>query len=248
MIGSDDEATFEYLRGREFAPQGDDFDAAVKRWRELPTEEGAKFDKSLTFNAADIAPQVTWGTNPASGDSRQRGHPRPDASFTNDNDRKSAEQALKYMDLIPGTPITDVPVERVFIGSCTNARMEDLRAAAKVAAGYKVPSSVNAMVVPGSGQIKKPGRSRRPGQGVPGGRVRMARGGLQHVPGNEPRHARPGSALRIDQQSQLRRSTGQGRTHASRIARHGRRRRGEWTVRRHPWVGIQIASHLRRKQ
>lgn len=153
MIGPD-EKTYEYLRGREFAPQGADFDAAVKRWSELPTEEGATFDKSLAFNAADIAPHVTWGTNPAQVIPICDAIPDP-AAFTNDNDRKSAEQALKYMDLSPGTPITDVPVERVFIGSCTNARMEDLRAAAKVAAGYKVPSSVSAMVVPGSGQIKK---------------------------------------------------------------------------------------------
>lgn len=153
MIGPD-EKTYEYLRGREFAPQGAEFDAAVNRWRELPTEEGATFDKSLTFNASDISPHVTWGTNPAQVIPVSAAIPDPD-SFTNDNDRKAAEQALKYMDLTPGTRITDVPVERVFIGSCTNARMEDLRAAAKVAAGYKVPSSVNAMVVPGSGQIKK---------------------------------------------------------------------------------------------
>ncbi len=153
MIGPD-ETTYAYLRGREFAPQGAAFDAAVDCWRQLPTDDGANYDKSLKFNAADIGPHVTWGTNPAQVISVSETVPDP-AACSNENERKATEQSLQYMALEPGTSMTDVAIDRVFIGSCTNSRIEDLRAAAKVAAGYRVPSSVNAMVVPGSGQIKQ---------------------------------------------------------------------------------------------
>ncbi|MEQ9379870.1 MAG: 3-isopropylmalate dehydratase large subunit [Pirellulales bacterium] len=149
-----DETTYEYLRGREFAPQGAEFDAAVKRWSKLATDDGATYDKSLTFDAANIAPHVTWGTNPGQVAPVSDTVPDP-TKCTSVNERKAAEQALKYMALSPGTPITEVTIDRVFIGSCTNSRIEDLRAAAKVATGYHVPASVNAMVVPGSGQIKQ---------------------------------------------------------------------------------------------
>jgi len=157
MIGPD-QTTYDYLRGREFAPRGSDFDAAVDRWSLLPTDEGARYDKSLKFDAADIAPHVTWGTNPAQVIPVSEKIPDP-ASCSNDNDRKAAEQSLRYMALQPGTLMTEVAVDRVFIGSCTNSRIEDLRSAAKVAAGYRVPASVSAMVVPGSGQIKEQAES-----------------------------------------------------------------------------------------
>ena len=146
-----DEKTFEYIRGREFAPQ--DFDAAVRRWSQLPTDPGAHYDKSLQYRAADIMPQVTWGTNPGQVASVASQVPNP-ADFADDVDAKTAERALQYMNLQPGTPIVDIAVERVFIGSCTNSRIEDLRAAAAVAKGYRVDNSVDAMVVPGSGQVK----------------------------------------------------------------------------------------------
>jgi 3-isopropylmalate/(R)-2-methylmalate dehydratase large subunit len=147
-----DEKTYEYLRGREFAPKN--FDAAVAEWRKLPSDEGATYDKSLTFDGADIAPQVTWGTNPGQVTSADSRVPDP-ASFSNIDERKAASQALDYMALKPGTPIVDIPLDRVFIGSCTNARIEDLRLAAETIKGRKVSDHVHAMVVPGSGQVKR---------------------------------------------------------------------------------------------
>ncbi|MCA9122113.1 MAG: 3-isopropylmalate dehydratase large subunit [Planctomycetaceae bacterium] len=150
MIAPDDK-TFDYLRGREFAPS--DFDAAVARWKQLPSDPGATYDKSLAFRAADIAPQVTWGTNPGQVAAVNGAIPDP-SSIGDETEQKSAARALEYMDLRAGIPFTDVAINRVFIGSCTNGRIEDLRAAASVAKGHRVSSGVNAMVVPGSGQVK----------------------------------------------------------------------------------------------
>lgn len=147
-----DEKTFEYLRGREFSPQ--DFDAAVARWKELPSDPGAKYDRVEIYSAADIVPQITWGTNPGQVAPVTAAVPNP-TEFADENERKSAASALEYMDLKPGTPLTKVAVDRVFIGSCTNSRIEDLRAAAAVARGHHVSGKVHAMVVPGSGQVKE---------------------------------------------------------------------------------------------
>jgi len=146
-----DETTYDYLRGRKFVPQ--DFDAAVELWKQLPTDEGAEYDKSLQFKAADIAPQVTWGTNPGLVVSVDGKVPTP-ADFDDATEQKTAAGALDYMGLQGGEPITDLKLDRVFIGSCTNARIEDLRAAAVVAKGHTVSEHVSAMVVPGSGQVK----------------------------------------------------------------------------------------------
>lgn len=151
MIAAD-ETTFEYLRGREFAPR--DFDAAVERWRHFRTDPGARYDRVEAYRAADIAPQVTWGTNPGQVCGVADRVPDPD-QCADETERKSARSALEYMGLKAGERITEVPVDRVFIGSCTNARIEDLRAAARVVKGYRVASSVHAMVVPGSGQVKR---------------------------------------------------------------------------------------------
>ncbi len=147
-----DTKTFDYLRGREFAPA--DFDAAVDVWKRLPTDAGAKFDRSKSFHARDIAPQVTWGTNPGQVTSVDACVPNP-ADFADEHDRQSAESALKYMDLKPGTPMTHISVDRVFIGSCTNSRIEDLRIAAETVRGKKIANCVSAMVVPGSGIVKR---------------------------------------------------------------------------------------------
>lgn len=147
-----DEKTFEYLRGREFAPK--DYEAAVARWRQLPSDPGAKYDRVQIFRAADVAPQVTWGTNPGQVAPVVGKVPDPQ-EFAKKDDQKSADNALKYMDLRPGTPITALELDRVFIGSCTNSRIEDLRAAAAVVRGYHVSERVHAMVVPGSGSIKQ---------------------------------------------------------------------------------------------
>jgi 3-isopropylmalate/(R)-2-methylmalate dehydratase large subunit len=148
-----DETTYAYLKGRPFAPTGAGWDNAVAEWRKLPTDPGATYDKSLVFDARDIAPQVTWGTNPGQVAAITARIPKP-ADFTDPTDQKTTAQSLEYMGLTGGEPITELKLDRVFIGSCTNARIEDLRAAAEVAKGKKVSSHVSAMVVPGSGQVK----------------------------------------------------------------------------------------------
>ena len=147
-----DEKTFEYIRGRQFAPT--DFEASVEQWKSLPSDPGSTYDRVDIFEADDIAPQVTWGTNPGQVTRVDTGVPDP-ADFADPTDRQSAESALKYMNLVPGTPITEIPVDRVFIGSCTNSRIEDLRVAANLVRGKKIADHVNAMVVPGSGIIKQ---------------------------------------------------------------------------------------------
>jgi 3-isopropylmalate/(R)-2-methylmalate dehydratase large subunit len=146
-----DHVTYDYLRGRQYAPA--DFDDAVRRWEKLPTDAGAEYDTVHLFNAADIGPQVTWGTNPGQVVSVADRVPDP-ADCADESDRKSAVRALEYMGLEPGVAITDLKLDRVFIGSCTNGRIEDLRAAAAVVRGYNVSPQVNAMVVPGSGVVK----------------------------------------------------------------------------------------------
>jgi 3-isopropylmalate/(R)-2-methylmalate dehydratase large subunit len=147
-----DEKTFAYLEGRPFAPV--DFAAAVSRWRELPTDPGACFDRVECFTATEIEPQVTWGTNPAQVVSIGGTVPDP-SQFTDPTEQKAAQRALEYMGLKPGTPITDIAVDRVFIGSCTNGRIEDLRAAAAVVRGHRLAPNIQAMVVPGSGLVKR---------------------------------------------------------------------------------------------
>jgi 3-isopropylmalate/(R)-2-methylmalate dehydratase large subunit len=147
-----DAVTFDYIRGRDFAPK--DFEAAVARWEKLPSDPGARYDRVEIFRAADVVPQVTWGTNPAQVTGINAVVPDPGA-FADPNERSSAERALDYMGLRGGTRIVDIPLDRVFIGSCTNSRIEDLRAAASVVRGYRVASTVRAMVVPGSGRVKR---------------------------------------------------------------------------------------------
>ena len=148
-----DTVTFDYLRNRPFAPKGEDFEVAVQRWEQLPTDPGAQYDKVLAFDASSIAPQVTWGTNPGQVVAIDQVVPDP-AMFEDPTEQRSAQQALEYMDLKPGTPLQEIRIDRVFIGSCTNGRIEDLRAAAAVAAGRRVAPTVQAMVVPGSARVK----------------------------------------------------------------------------------------------
>jgi 3-isopropylmalate/(R)-2-methylmalate dehydratase large subunit len=152
MVAPDD-TTFNYLTGRPYAPKGKDWDEAVARWRKLPSDEDATFDREVRFNAADILPMVTWGNSPEDAlpiDSRV-----PDPAAAPDAERRaSMERALAYMGLEPGMALTEIAVDRVFIGSCTNSRIEDLRSAAAVAKGRKVAAGVEAWVVPGSGLVK----------------------------------------------------------------------------------------------
>ena len=147
-----DETTIDYIRGKENAPA--DFDAVAERWRKLPTDEGAAYDRVEIFDASKIAPQVTWGTNPGQVVGVDGVVPTP-SDFDDAVDQQSAALAIEYMNLKAGQKIEDIEIDRVFIGSCTNSRIEDLREAAKTIAGRKVSDKVDAMVVPGSGQVKK---------------------------------------------------------------------------------------------
>ena len=149
-----DEQTFAYIKDRPFAPKGQLFERAVAAWQKLPSDPDASFDKTVKLRAEDIAPQVTWGTNPGMVTDITGAVPDP-AAMPSPEIQEATQRALAYMDLKAGTPITAIPVDRVFIGSCTNSRIEDLRIAAQYAKGRQVASTVNAMVVPGSGLIKK---------------------------------------------------------------------------------------------
>jgi 3-isopropylmalate/(R)-2-methylmalate dehydratase large subunit len=147
-----DETTYAYMKGRRFAPQGADWEKAVAYWRTLSSDPQAKFDKLLAIDAGTLAPYVTWGTNP--GMVAQVTGRVPEMKGASDADWRATEQALQYMGLQPGTRIEEIAIDRVFIGSCTNSRLEDLRAAARVAKGYRVNPKVRAMVVPGSQAVK----------------------------------------------------------------------------------------------
>jgi 3-isopropylmalate/(R)-2-methylmalate dehydratase large subunit len=149
-----DETTFAYVKGKPRAPKGEQLDKAIAYWKTLHSDPDAKFDIEVTLEARDIVPMVTWGTSPEQG-LPITGHIPDPAKITDTNQRAGVERALAYMDLMPGTALSDVKIDRVFIGSCTNGRIEDLRAAALIAKGRKVAAHVGAMVVPGSGLVKK---------------------------------------------------------------------------------------------
>jgi 3-isopropylmalate/(R)-2-methylmalate dehydratase large subunit len=152
MVAPDD-TTVEYLEGRPFAPRGAEWDNAVDAWSALRTDDGAVYDRVAVIDAADLAPSVTWGTTPAQSVAITDSVPHPD-SFADPAQRESAARALEYMGLVPGTPMQEVPIDAVFIGSCTNARIEDLRSAADVIRGRRVAGGVRVLVVPGSQQVK----------------------------------------------------------------------------------------------
>lgn len=149
-----DEKTYEFLEGKEFAPQGDAWQQALNYWKTLPSDDGAAFDLVVELRAEDIAPQVTWGTSPEQVVPVDQSVPAPE-SFSSEGKKIACESALKYMNLKPGTPMTDIAVDFVFLGSCTNSRIEDFRAAAEVAKGTKVPANVTAIAVPGSYMVKE---------------------------------------------------------------------------------------------
>ena len=153
MVAPDD-TTFDYMRGRPHVPQGEEFEAAVEGWRRLPTDPGAKFDRVVEIDAGTLEPFVTWGTNPGMVVPVTGRVPDP-ASFETPEEREAAERALEYMALEPDIPIQQIKIDRVFLGSCTNSRIEDLRAAAEVVKGRRVSHHVYAMVVPGSYSVKK---------------------------------------------------------------------------------------------
>ena len=216
MVAVDD-TTIDYLHGRPFAPQGR---AVGSRGGLLAHAARATRARSSTrwcgSTPREIKPQVTWGTSPEMVDTIDGRVPDPAADCRIPMKRKSVERALEYMGLAPNTPITDIRIDKVFIGSCTNSRIEDLRAAAAVVKGRKVASSVKlAMVVPGSGLVKRQAEAEGLDRVFQRRRLRVARAGLLDVPGDERRPARAGRALRLDVQPQLRRAAGRGRPHAS---------------------------------
>jgi len=148
-----DETTFAYVKARRFAPRDREWETAMALWRTLPTDDGASFDKVVVIDAAQLSPFVTWGTNPGMVAPITGRVPEP--ASMRDGDRRATELALEYMALEPGKRIEDIGIDRVFIGSCTNSRIEDLRAAARVAKGHRVNPKVRAMVVPGSQTVKR---------------------------------------------------------------------------------------------
>jgi 3-isopropylmalate/(R)-2-methylmalate dehydratase large subunit len=149
-----DETTFAYLEGREHAPKGAEWDAAVEYWKSLPSDEGAEYDAEIHIDASTVSPFVTWGTNPGQGAPLDSAVPDPE-EFVDEVDRNAARRALEYMGLQAGTPLREVAVDVVFVGSCTNGRLEDLRAAADVLRGHRVHEGVRMMIVPGSFQVRE---------------------------------------------------------------------------------------------
>ena len=149
-----DQKTFDYVQGREYAPTGADWDAAVEYWKTLPTDEGATFDTVVEIDGASLTPFVTWGTNPGQGLPLGENVPDPE-DFTDETSKQAAAKALNYMDLTPGTPLRDIAIDTVFLGSCTNARIEDLRAAASVVQGHRIAENTRMLVVPSSTLVKQ---------------------------------------------------------------------------------------------
>ena len=205
MIAPDDK-TFAYLEGRDFVPEGAAWDAAIAAWKTLATDEGAVYDTLVELDAAQIGPHVSWGTSPGMVAPILGSVPSP-SDFTDPADRRACEQALAYMGLAPGTKLASVAIDTVWIGSCTNGRIEDLRAAAAVLKGRKVTVG-RALCVPGSGRVKK--QAEREGLDkifIESG-FRVARTRLLDVPRHEPRYFAAGRAVRQHVQSQLRGSPG----------------------------------------
>lgn len=148
-----DQTTFDYLKGRPHAPEGADWDAAVEYWKTLKSDDDAVFDAEVILEASDLEPFVTWGTNPGQGLPLSANVPVPE-DIADENDRVAAERAIEYMDLVPGMPLRDIAVDTVFIGSCTNGRMEDLRSVAEIVKGKKKADSLRVLVVPGSARVR----------------------------------------------------------------------------------------------
>ena len=219
-----DQTTFDYLEGRPEAPKGADWDAAVEHWKTLVTDDDATFDEEIVLDASTMTPFVTWGTNPGQGVPLGASVPAPD-DFEDEGDKIAAEKALEYMGLEAGTPMREIKVDTVFVGSCTNGRIEDLRAAAEVIKGRQVADGHPAARRPRLGAGPPAGRGRGPRRGLQGGRRRVARRRLLDVPGHEPRPARAGRAQRVHLEPQLRGTAGQGRPHPPGVAAGRRRHR-----------------------
>ena len=232
-----DETTFAYVKDKPRAPKGKAWDMAMEYWKTLKTDEGAHFDKVVVLDAAKLPPIVTWGSSPEDVVSVLGIVPDPD-EIADENKRNSKKRALDYMGLTPGTKITDITLDRVFIGSCTNGRIEDLRAVAKVVEGRKVAPTRQRHDRAGLGPGEGAGRGGRPRQDLHRGRLRLARAGLLDVPRHERRPAEAARALRLDLEPQFRGPPGLQGPHASGVAGHGRGGGDRRPLRRHPRVEV----------
>ncbi|KII00099.1 isopropylmalate isomerase [Streptomonospora alba] len=208
-----DETTFDYVQGRPHAPRGADWDAAVEHWKSLRTDEGAAFDKEVVLDAAELSPFVTWGTNPGQGAQLDSAVPAPE-DFADPAEHAAAEKALAYMDLDAGTRLRDIEVDTVFLGSCTNGRIEDLRAAAEVIKGRKVADGVRMLVVPGSMRVKEQANAEGLGEVFTAAGAEWREAGCSMCLGMNPDQLQPGerSASTSNRNFEGRQGKG-GRTH-----------------------------------
>ena len=186
-----DETTYEYLRGRTYAPVGADWDAAVAYWEGLRTDDGAQFDNEIYIDATTLSPFVTWGTNPGQGVPLSEAVPDPEL-MGSDADRQAAEKALTYMDLRPGTPMREIPIDTVFVGSCTNGRIEDLRAVAEVLHGRTVADGVRMLIVPGSMKVRAQAEAEGLGEVFTGAGAQWRQAGCSMCLGMNPDQLAPG--------------------------------------------------------
>ena len=233
MIAPDDK-TYSFIAGRPMAPQGAMFDAAVRDWRTLPSDPGAEFDREVDIDVSKIVPQITWGTSPEHVVGIDQ--PIPDPSKVSDpNRRKAMETALDYMGLAPGTPIAGTNVDWVFIGSCTNSRISDLRAARGHRQGPQGRRGRQRLGRAGVREREAAGRGGRPRHGVQGRRLSMAGGRLLDVRGDERRDGAAGPAQRLDQQPQLHRPPGARRSDPPGQPADGSRSRDSRQDRRRPY-------------
>ncbi|ASU85170.1 3-isopropylmalate dehydratase large subunit [Nocardiopsis gilva YIM 90087] len=212
MIAPDD-TTFDYIKGRPHAPQGAQWDAAVEHWKSLRTDDDAVFDHEVVLDAAELSPFVTWGTNPGQGASLDAAVPVPE-EIEDATERAAAEKALAYMDLAPGTPLREVSVDTVFLGSCTNGRIEDLRAAAEVIKGRRVADGVRMLVVPGSMRVKEQANAEGLGEVFTNAGAEWREAGCSMCLGMNPDQLKPGerSASTSNRNFEGRQGKG-GRTH-----------------------------------
>lgn len=186
-----DETTYEFLRGRPYAPTGAEWDAAVAAWDRLPTDSGAEFDTEIYIEAASLSPFVTWGTNPGQGVPLSEAVPDPEL-MSSDAERQAAEKALVYMDLQPGIPMRDIAVDAVFVGSCTNGRIEDLRAVADVLRGRRVADGVRMLIVPGSMKVRAQAEDEGLGEVFTSAGAEWRLAGCSMCLGMNPDHLGPG--------------------------------------------------------
>jgi len=208
-----DQTTFDYIEGRAHAPRGEDFEAAVEHWKSLRTDEGAVFDAEVVLNADELSPFVTWGTNPGQGVPLDAEVPDP-ASYDDPSARAAAEKALAYMDLTAGTPMREVRVDTVFLGSCTNGRIEDLRTAAEIIRGRTVAEGVRMLVVPGSMRVKEQANAEGLGEVFEAAGAEWREAGCSMCLGMNPDQLKPGerSASTSNRNFEGRQGRG-GRTH-----------------------------------